>query len=136
MKAVLDANILFPTILREILIDLVAQLEQAFAAGNRTDARAVQNWWQQIDQWRQKKCLEYKNSSEIIKPQFVVQKLWEVTGGDAFVTSDLRHHPVDEALREGGPCIVDTAHWASEFPWSPAGNRGSSRPPGQRRAPS
>lgn len=38
-------------------------------------------------------------------------------GVDAFVTSDLRHHPVDEALREGGPCIVDTAHWASEFPW-------------------
>lgn len=38
-------------------------------------------------------------------------------GVDAFVTSDLRHHPVDEALRDGGPCIVDTAHWASEFPW-------------------
>lgn len=38
-------------------------------------------------------------------------------GVDAFVTSDLRHHPVDEALRAGGPCIVDTAHWASEYPW-------------------
>lgn len=38
-------------------------------------------------------------------------------GADALVTSDLRHHPVDEALRDGGPCIVDTAHWASEFPW-------------------
>lgn len=38
-------------------------------------------------------------------------------GVDAFVSSDLRHHPVDEALRAGAPCIVDTAHWASEFPW-------------------
>lgn len=41
-------------------------------------------------------------------------------GVDAFVTSDLRHHPVDEALRAGGPCIVDTAHWASESPWCAA----------------
>ena len=38
-------------------------------------------------------------------------------GADVFVTSDLRHHPVDEALRDGGPAIIDTAHWASEFPW-------------------
>lgn len=41
-------------------------------------------------------------------------------GVDAFVSSDLRHHPVDEALRAGAPCIVDTAHWASEFPWCAA----------------
>ncbi|AKK11545.1 Nif3-like dinuclear metal center hexameric protein [Corynebacterium uterequi] len=39
-------------------------------------------------------------------------------GVDAYVTSDLRHHPVDEALRAGGPAIIDTAHWASEFPWT------------------
>ena len=38
-------------------------------------------------------------------------------GADVFVTSDLRHHPVDEALRDSGPAIIDTAHWASEFPW-------------------
>lgn len=36
---------------------------------------------------------------------------------DCFVTSDLRHHPVDEHLRDGGCPVVDTAHWASEFPW-------------------
>ncbi|GAB3589771.1 Putative GTP cyclohydrolase 1 type 2 [Corynebacterium faecale] len=39
-------------------------------------------------------------------------------GVDVFVTSDLRHHPVDEYLRAGGPAVVDTAHWASEFPWT------------------
>lgn len=38
-------------------------------------------------------------------------------GVDVYVTSDLRHHPVDEHLRTGGPAVVDVAHWASEFPW-------------------
>lgn len=36
---------------------------------------------------------------------------------DCFVTSDLRHHPVDEHVRAGGCPVIDTAHWASEFPW-------------------
>lgn len=36
---------------------------------------------------------------------------------DCFVTSDLRHHPVDEHLRAGGCPVIDTPHWASEFPW-------------------
>ncbi|WP_175934676.1 Nif3-like dinuclear metal center hexameric protein [Corynebacterium sp. Marseille-P4321] len=39
-------------------------------------------------------------------------------GVDVYVTSDLRHHPVDEHLRAGGPAVVDTAHWASEFPFT------------------
>ncbi|NNH72417.1 Nif3-like dinuclear metal center hexameric protein [Nocardia uniformis] len=38
-------------------------------------------------------------------------------GVDAYVTSDLRHHPVDEHLRAGGPALIDAAHWATEFPW-------------------
>lgn len=39
-------------------------------------------------------------------------------GADVYVTSDLRHHPVDEHLRAGGCAVIDTAHWASEFPWT------------------
>ena len=39
-------------------------------------------------------------------------------GVDVYVTSDLRHHPVDEHLRAGGSAVIDTAHWASEFPWT------------------
>lgn len=44
-------------------------------------------------------------------------------GVDAYVTSDLRHHPVDEFLRAEGvagepPAVIDTAHWASEYPWT------------------
>lgn len=42
----------------------------------------------------------------------------QALGADVFLTSDLRHHPVDEALRDPhSPAIIDTAHWASEFPW-------------------
>jgi acetolactate synthase-1/2/3 large subunit len=56
------------------------------------DKSALTRWWQQINTWRGKKCLSYENSDTIIKPQYVVEKLWEVTGGDAFVTSDVGQH--------------------------------------------
>lgn len=39
-------------------------------------------------------------------------------GVDVYVTSDLRHHPADESRRADGPFLVDTAHWASEYPWT------------------
>lgn len=39
-------------------------------------------------------------------------------GVDVYVTSDLRHHPADESRRAQGPLLIDTAHWASEFPWT------------------
>jgi dinuclear metal center YbgI/SA1388 family protein len=38
-------------------------------------------------------------------------------GADAYVTGDLRHHPVDEHLRGGGPALIDAGHWSTEFPW-------------------
>lgn len=38
-------------------------------------------------------------------------------GVDAYLTGDLRHHPVDEARRAGGPALIDAGHWATEFPW-------------------
>ncbi|MGV9672019.1 Nif3-like dinuclear metal center hexameric protein [Gordonia sp. NPDC003504] len=38
-------------------------------------------------------------------------------GVDAYLTGDLRHHPVDESLRAGGPVLIDAGHWATEFPW-------------------
>ena len=42
--------------------------------------------------WRAKDCLKFDRTSKIIKPQFVVEKLWEVTKGDAFITSDVGQH--------------------------------------------
>ena len=49
-------------------------------------------WWAQIEAWRAKDCLRYDRKSAIIKPQFVLEKLYEVTKGDAFVTSDVGQH--------------------------------------------
>ncbi|MCU0266716.1 MAG: Nif3-like dinuclear metal center hexameric protein [Actinomycetia bacterium] len=40
-------------------------------------------------------------------------------GADAYVTADLRHHPVSEHLESGGPALLDPGHWASEWPWLP-----------------
>jgi acetolactate synthase-1/2/3 large subunit len=74
---------------REVLEDLIKQLE---ASGERPDAPALDAWWTQIEQWRGRDCLKYDRSSAIIKPQYVIQKLHEVTGGDAFVTSDVGQH--------------------------------------------
>ncbi len=72
-----------------VLRDLNAMLAED---ERRPDAQALEEWWQQIDEWRKLDCLQYQWSDERIKPQYVVQKLYEVTGGDAFVTSDVGQH--------------------------------------------
>src|SRR5262249_33017374 len=41
------------------------------------------------------------------------------TDADVYVTSDLRHHPAGEFLEQGGPALVDVAHWAAEWTWLP-----------------
>jgi acetolactate synthase-1/2/3 large subunit len=50
------------------------------------------DWWAQIEQWRAIDCMKYKTSDEVIKPQSVVQALWRVTQGEAFITSDVGQH--------------------------------------------
>ena len=52
----------------------------------------LSKWWKQIDEWRAVKSMVYKNSDAVIKPQYVIEKLWEVTKGDAYVTSDVGQH--------------------------------------------
>ena len=49
-------------------------------------------WWQQIDKWRAIDCMRYDRNSEIIKPQYVLEELCELTHGDAFITSDVGQH--------------------------------------------
>jgi len=72
-------------VLKELLKELKARKE-------KPDAKALDAWWKQIEEWRAMDCLKYDRDSDIIKPQFVVEKLWEVTKGDAFVTSDVGQH--------------------------------------------
>jgi acetolactate synthase-1/2/3 large subunit len=75
--------------LKEVLQEMTAQLK---AAGPRKNGEKVTAWWEQINEWRKKDCLKYDEASQIVKPQYVVQKLWELTGGDAFITSDVGQH--------------------------------------------
>jgi acetolactate synthase-1/2/3 large subunit len=58
----------------------------------RSDAAALKDWWQQIDEWRSKDCLKYDRDSDTIKPQFVLETLYRLTKGEAFVTSDVGQH--------------------------------------------
>lgn len=76
---------------KDVLQDMI-EIYQATAAETPQNTSALASWWQQINTWRQKECLVYENSDTLIKPQFVIEKLWEVTGGDAFVTSDVGQH--------------------------------------------
>jgi len=74
---------------QNVLADMLALLKQA---KEKPDAAALNAWWTQIELWRSKNCLKYNNQSPIIKPQYVVEKLWEVTRGDAYITSDVGQH--------------------------------------------
>ncbi|WP_322997392.1 acetolactate synthase 3 catalytic subunit [Castellaniella sp.] len=76
---------------RDVLQDLIGLYAQTLAEQNANEQR-LDAWWQQIEAWRSRKCLDYENSDSVIKPQYVVQKLWEVTRGQAFVTSDVGQH--------------------------------------------
>ena len=52
----------------------------------------IEKWWEQINEWRKKDSFKYSQDDEIIKPQFVIDRLYEITKGDAFITSDVGQH--------------------------------------------
>ncbi|MBS1188047.1 MAG: ilvI [Burkholderiaceae bacterium] len=74
---------------KEVLQEFHAQLD---AANAKPNAAALSAWWKQINEWRQLECMSYEQSDTIIKPQYVIQKLWDVTKGDAFICSDVGQH--------------------------------------------
>ena len=59
---------------------------------NTIDSDSIKRWWSEIEKWRATDCLSYDRNSDLIKPQMVVEKLWEVTNGDAYITSDVGQH--------------------------------------------
>jgi acetolactate synthase-1/2/3 large subunit len=75
---------------KEVLTEFLAQLDAAGAA--RANPEPLRAWWKQIDEWRGKDCLKYEGSDLVIKPQSVIEQLWKVTKGDAFITSDVGQH--------------------------------------------
>jgi acetolactate synthase-1/2/3 large subunit len=74
---------------KEVLKELIEQLQ---TAEHGPDTKALADWWKDIEAWRSKDCLKYDRESEIIKPQYVVEKLYELTDGEAFVCSDVGQH--------------------------------------------
>ncbi len=75
--------------LKEVLVEMTALIQSSPARRNQAKVDA---WWSQINEWRKKDCLKYDRDSEIVKPQYVVEKIWELTKGDAFICSDVGQH--------------------------------------------
>ena len=75
---------------KDVLHELILQIKEVQA---KPDTQALSDWWGQINEWRKRECLSYKNSTEVIKPQFVVETLARLTrGSDVYVTSDVGQH--------------------------------------------
>jgi len=72
-----------------VLKAMIAQLKES---GRKPDGEALAKWWEQIEEWRAKECLKYSTKGKLIKPQYVIETLYKVTRGDAFVTSDVGQH--------------------------------------------
>lgn len=73
----------------QVLKELIKLIK---ASKEKTDATALKEWWKQINLWRERDCLKYDRSSHVIKPQMVIEKLYAITKGDAFITSDVGQH--------------------------------------------
>jgi acetolactate synthase-1/2/3 large subunit len=74
---------------KDVLIEFLAQLDAAEA---KVNAVPLQQWWKQITEWRSIECMKYAPSDIFIKPQSVVEKVFQLTKGDAFITSDVGQH--------------------------------------------
>jgi len=79
-------------IVGEVKPVLKQMLELIRDSKDKPSKASLENWWKLIDSWRGVRCLEYDRESRIIKPQYVVEQLYEVTNGEAFVTSDVGQH--------------------------------------------
>jgi len=62
------------------------------AKGRKPNQGALKSWWRQINEWRATDCLKYEQGDEVIKPQYVLDMLYKVTCGNAYVTSDVGQH--------------------------------------------
>ncbi len=74
---------------KHVLTDLTALIK---ASKNKPDTEAIKLWWDQIKEWQSIDCLKFDRTTEVIKPQYVIEKFYELTNGDAYVTSDVGQH--------------------------------------------
>ncbi len=71
---------------------LAEMIELVKASDIQPDAEALTLWWKKIDAWRALDSLGFDRNADVIKPQYVVEQLWEMTHGDAYITSDVGQH--------------------------------------------
>ncbi|TBO32624.1 acetolactate synthase 3 catalytic subunit [Aquabacterium lacunae] len=75
---------------KDVLQEMIAQIKESTT---RPDPNALAAWWNQVNEWKKRDCLKYKTSDDVIKPQYVVEKLAELTAGtDYYITSDVGQH--------------------------------------------
>jgi acetolactate synthase-1/2/3 large subunit len=74
---------------RSVLTEILKLIKASTVKPNK---EAIAAWWKQIAEWQKSDCLRYDRKSKVIKPQYVIEKLWELTKGDAYVTSDVGQH--------------------------------------------
>ncbi|MFW2177085.1 MULTISPECIES: acetolactate synthase 3 large subunit [unclassified Moraxella] len=81
---------------KSVLTDMLAMVKET---GKNLDTQAINDWWSQINEWRKRHGLRYdKDDSNGMKPQHVVEKLYELTNGKAIITSDVGQHQMFAAL--------------------------------------
>ena len=68
----------------------------------------LESWWQEINQWKAKKCLEFDRTSGVIKPQQVMEAVYRLTKGQAYVASDVGQHQMFAALHYP---FEEPRHW-------------------------
>jgi len=75
-------------------VDVIMQqfLDELATINFIPDEEVLTTWWQQINLWRSVKSLSYEKSGELIKPQNVIEAMYEITKGEAYVASDVGQH--------------------------------------------
>ena len=78
-----------------ILDEFLSLLEDENLAKSQSD---LTDWWKEIEQWRAEKCLDFDRNSGVIKPQQVLETIYRLTKGNAYVASDVGQHQMFAAL--------------------------------------
>ena len=76
-----------------ILEELISSLKKKQPNFENSNKQKISTWWDQIEKWRKKNSLGFLNSKKVIKPQFAVQRLYELTKAqDTFITTEVGQH--------------------------------------------
>ena len=83
-----------------VLGEMIERLAPAVAKRSKQQNQRLADWWEQIEAWRRQDCLKVlkEEGSQVIKPQEVVQAVYKLTKGEAYVTSDVGQHQMFAAL--------------------------------------